>query len=148
MSYWKLFGVASATALVSLSSHGAQTKATITVAGLQYKLCGQENGNCSFLGTGSVVFGAVPPNSPSVMLTAPQTFSNGVGCYVGAVSQTDPAYGYGKSCWVRAVAATPTPTPTPAPTPAPAPTPTPTPTPAPAPAPAPAPTPTPTPTPI
>src|SRR5579864_1432861 len=97
MRYLKLLGVASATMLASFGAENAQAQAsTITVAGQQYTLCGQENGNCSFLGTGSVVFGAVPPDAPSVMLTAPSTFSNGVGCYVGAVSQIDPAYGYGK----------------------------------------------------
>src|SRR5579859_6157282 len=123
---FKLLGVAAATVFAWFGAENAQAAtSTITVAGLQYKLCAQENGTCKFLGTGSVVFGAVPPTSPSVMLTAPATFSNGVGCYVGAVSQTDPAYGYGKSCWVKAVAASPTPAPTPTPTPAPTPTPTP-----------------------
>ncbi|HYS66128.1 MAG TPA: hypothetical protein VEN30_20270, partial [Paraburkholderia sp.] len=102
MRYPKLLRVAAATALAWFGAENALAQtSTITVSGLQYKLCGQENGNCTFSGTGSVVFGAVPPNSPSVMLTAPRTFSNGVGCYVGAVSQTDPAFGYGKSCWVR-----------------------------------------------
>src|SRR6266702_4828115 len=108
MSYWKLLGVASATVLASFGAEQAYAQAsTITVAGQSYTLCGKENANCSFLGTGSVVFGAVPPNAPSVMLTAPRTFTNGVGCYVGAVSQTDPAFGYGKSCWVRLATAAP-----------------------------------------
>src|ERR1700743_3944559 len=98
---FKLLGVAAATVFAWFGAENAQAAtSTITVAGQQYKLCAQENGTCKFLGTGSGVFGAVPPTSPSVMLTTPATFSNGVGCYVGAVSQTDPAFGYGKSCWV------------------------------------------------
>src|ERR1700755_1913216 len=116
--YLKLLGVASATVLASFAAESAQAQAsTITVSGQQYKLCAQENGKCSFLGPGSVVFGAVPPTSPSVMLSAPRTFSNGVGCYVGAVSQSDPAFGYGKACWVQAVGATPAPAPAPTPYP-------------------------------
>ncbi|MGA7817187.1 MAG: hypothetical protein WCA53_30515, partial [Caballeronia sp.] len=72
----KLVGVAVATVLASFGAENAQAQAsTITVSGLKYTLCGQENDNCTFVGTGSVVFGAVPPTSPSVMLTAPKTFT-------------------------------------------------------------------------
>ncbi len=97
MRYLRLLPVAVATMLAAFGVENAQAQASsITVAGVQYKLCGSENDNCTFSGTGSVVFGAVPPNAPSSMLTSPRTFTNGVGCYVGAVSQSDPAYGYGK----------------------------------------------------
>ncbi len=121
MRYLRLLPVAAATMVAAFGVQSAQAQSSITVSGTQYKLCGQENDNCTFSGTGSVVFGAVPPNAPSNMLTSPRTFSNGVGCYVGAVSQSDPAYGYGKSCWVSlASATTPPATTTPAPsTPAP-----------------------------
>ncbi|MGV7245595.1 hypothetical protein ACRXB1_28330, partial [Caballeronia sp. M23-90] len=105
MKYLRLLPVAAATMLATFGVQNAQAQSSITVSGTQYKLCGQENDNCTFSGTGSVVFGAVPPNAPSSMLTSPRTFSNGVGCYVGAVSQSDPAYGYGKSCWVSLAAA-------------------------------------------
>ena len=131
MKSWELMGVASATVLASFGTENAYAQATISVAGQQYTLCVHEYGTCSFLGKGAVVFGAVPPNAPSVMLTAPSTFSNGVNCSVSAVSQTDPAVGYDKSCWVRAVAAGPSPAPAPAPTPTPTPAPTPTHTPSP-----------------
>ncbi|MFM0483889.1 hypothetical protein PQQ81_25390, partial [Paraburkholderia strydomiana] len=124
--YSRLVGIAATTALTSLGAQSAQAQpSTITVAGQQFKLCAQENGKCSFLGTASVVFGAVPPDAPSTMLTSPRTFSNGVGCYVGSVSQADPAFGYNKACWMRAAAATPSPAPAPAPAPAPPPTPAP-----------------------
>ncbi|AMM16728.1 hypothetical protein AX768_21890 [Burkholderia sp. PAMC 28687] len=116
MKYLRLLPVAAATMLATFGVQNAQAQSSITISGTQYKLCGQENDNCTFSGTGSVVFGAVPPNAPSSMLTSPRTFSNGVGCYVGAVSQSDPAYGYGKSCWVSlAAASTPPATSTPAP---------------------------------
>ncbi len=116
MKYLRLLPVAAATMLATFGVQKAQAQSSITISGTQYKLCGQENDNCTFSGTGSVVFGAVPPNAPSSMLTSPRTFSNGVGCYVGAVSQSDPAYGYGKSCWVSlAAASTPPATSTPAP---------------------------------
>jgi hypothetical protein len=88
------------TALLATSGGNAYAQSSITVGGTQYTFCGSENNNCTFSGTGSVIFGAVPPTAPSSMLTSPRTFKNGVGCYVGAVSQTDPAFGYGKSCWV------------------------------------------------
>ena len=91
----------------------AQAQSSITVSGVKYTFCGSENGNCKFSGKGSVVFGAVPPNSPTVMLTSPSTFTNGVNCYVGAVSQTDPAYGYAKSCWVSLASITTPPVTTP-----------------------------------
>src|ERR1700742_1416403 len=88
------------TALLATSGGNAYAQSSITVGGTLYTFCGSENNNCTFSGTGSVIFGAVPPTAPSSMLTSPRTFKNGVGCYVGAVSQTDPAFGYGKSCWV------------------------------------------------
>ena len=75
----------------------AQAQSSITVSGVKYTFCGSENDKCTFSGKGSVVFGSVPPNSPTTMLSSPRSFTNGVGCYVGAVSSTDPAYGYGKS---------------------------------------------------
>src|SRR5580698_869646 len=98
-----------ATALLAASGGNAYAQSSITVGGTQYTFCGSENNNCTFSGTGSVIFGAVPPTAPSNMLTSPRTFKNGVGCYVGAVSQTDPAFGYGKSCWVSLVSKTVTP---------------------------------------
>ncbi len=128
MRYLRLLPVAAATMMAAFGVQNAHAQASITVSGTQYKLCGQENDNCTFSGTGSVVFGAVPPNAPSSMLTSPRTFSNGVGCYVGAVSQSDPAYGYGKSCWVSLAAASTPPATTPAAAPAPS-TPAPAPTP-------------------
>ena len=101
MKYLRLLPISVATTLVFLGAGNAQAQSsTITVSGVKYTFCGSENDNCTFSGKGSVVFGSVPPNSPTTMLTSPRTFTNGVGCYVGAVSQTDPAYGYGKSCWV------------------------------------------------
>jgi hypothetical protein len=107
MKYLRLLPISIATTLAVFGVDTAQAQSsTITVSGVQYTFCGSENENCTFSGTGSVVFGAVPPNAPSTMLTSPRSFTNGVGCYVGAVSQTDPAYGYGKSCWVSLASAT------------------------------------------
>ena len=106
MKYLRLLPISVATTLAVFGVDTAQAQSSITVSGVQYTFCGSENDNCTFSGTGSVVFGAVPPNAPSTMLTSPATFTNGVGCYLGAVSQTDPAYGYGKSCWVRLASAT------------------------------------------
>jgi hypothetical protein len=91
----------------------AQAQSSITVSGVKYTFCGSENDKCTFSGKGSVVFGSVPPNSPTTMLSSPRSFTNGVGCYVGAVSSTDPAYGYGKSCWVSLAATTTPPVTTP-----------------------------------
>jgi len=106
MNYLKPLAIVAATVMASFGAGNAYAQANaITVSGVQYKLCGKERGYCAFSGTGSVVFGAVPPNAPSTMLTAPRAFTNGVGCYVGAVSRTDPAYGYLKACWVSLTAA-------------------------------------------
>jgi len=107
MKYLRLLPISVATTLAIFGvGHAHAQSSTITVSGVKYTFCGSENDNCTFSGKGSVVFGAVPPNSPSTMLTSPRAFTNGVGCYVGAVSQTDPAYGYGKSCWVSLASTT------------------------------------------
>jgi hypothetical protein len=117
MKYLRLLPISVATILAVGGIGNAQAQSsTITVSGVKYTFCGSENDNCTFSGKGSVVFGSVPPNSPTTMLTSPRSFTNGVGCYVGAVSQTDPAYGYGKSCWVS-LATTPPVTPPPVTTP-------------------------------
>jgi hypothetical protein len=106
MKYLRLLPISVATTLAMFGVGHAQAQSSITVSGVKYTFCGSENDNCTFSGKGSVVFGSVPPNSPTTMLSSPRTFTNGVGCYVGAVSQSDPAYGYGKSCWVSLAATT------------------------------------------
>ena len=69
---------------------------TVTISGVTYTYCAAENGECTFSGSSLVVFGAFPPNAPSAMYSVNGPFSKAVGCYVGQVANSDPAYGYGK----------------------------------------------------
>src|ERR1700742_3298095 len=87
------------TALLATSGGNAYAQSSITVGGTQYTFCGSENNNCTFSGTGSVIFGAVPPTAPSSMLPSPGASKTARGCCVGPVSQPHPAFVYVKSSW-------------------------------------------------
>ena len=81
MKYLRLLPISVATTLAIFGvGHAHAQSSTITVSGVKYTLCASENDKCTFSGKGSVVFGSVPPNSPTTMLTSPRSFTNGVGC--------------------------------------------------------------------
>jgi hypothetical protein len=79
MKYLRLLPISVATTLAMFGVGNAQAQSSITVSGVKYTFCGSENDNCTFSGKGSVVFGSVPPNSPTTKLSSPRTFTNGLG---------------------------------------------------------------------
>lgn len=82
----------------ALWAPNALAQSTLTINGVNYTYCASEDNRCSFSGTANVVFGTASP----LQYTLNGPFTNGVTCSNGVVSQTDPAYGYQKSCWYSA----------------------------------------------
>ena len=82
---------------------------TVVVSGTTYTKCATEHSNCSFSGTGTVVFGAFPPNDPTAAYQVDANVAGGHICD-SSLNGTDPAPGYLKACYINTTPPPPAPT--------------------------------------